>query len=743
MAIVLRAAIAVLAGIVAAGAVASDIQLPDPSTGSIDGMKAALVWPARYKDRTSEPDLLPAKDCRVMLASAADRDALESRPCGVWFRPQPGTYKVWLEGPAFITPFGTVMRWEDVRFDGGGFRLVFPVVPAGSIVVGQDEQVPEHANLRLFALDSRFFGDRKMLFDRRIADAHKPTAVPAGLIVAGWFDRRTNNAIALTRPVSVGAGKTVSIRPAPPASDSDVIVILQRPVFRQEDRIELFLQDAKVHRPPDVFAHGSDSIFAVWYGVTGKTARLTTKAEALHLEAAVLNLTPRTVTTYRARMTQLPRLSIRLDAPHDAFRELSATVHRLGVDDAIQRVALKPGDITTIDNVPVGRIRVILQADRWELTRDVVVHEGEDAQVDFTLRPIVVRGTVYEAADPAPAMVSFYTGRNDEWITTQTNDAAQYSITLWEPAAYIVRIDLLNDDSPPFVEVAVDAEHDTVVDFHVPRNAIRVSVTDAVTGAPISNANVMVASDWEDAAGNAKVTSNRYETDDKGTLRLPRLHAGRLAVGAVAPGYEEERRELEIDETTERQLAIPLKRANVLARVRVHLPDGMDAAGAEACLVRRSDNRIIWRGTATADGLLEITGTERAAVVVIRHPRAASAVRELADLAESLALSPAGPPLVLRTTDGASAPTPFALVSVWIDGVRLTNTVAAFATWSAAPASGRDALWSGRNLPPGPVRVLVTRRVLPPQIASGAYDALACTIAYPWQPHAIDVPAAK
>ena len=36
--------------------------------------------------------------------------------------------------------------------------------------------------------------------------------------------------------------------------------------------------------------------------------------------------------------------------------------------------------------------------------------------------------------------------------------------------------------------------------------------------------------------------------------------------------------------------------------------------------------------------------------------------------------------------------------------------------------------WSGRNLPPEPLRILVTRKVAPLEIANGAYDTLATAI---------------
>lgn len=727
--------LAVLA--VAATAAASDIRLPDPKTGSIDGVTATLIWPARYKSATQQ-ELLPIDGCRVNMTPAGDRDAIETHPCGIWIRPRPGLYKVWLEGPGFISPFGTILRWEDMPFDGRGALAVSPVVPSGSILLANDAKAPEHGNLRLFALESQFFGNRKHLFDRRIADARTPTAVPAGRVVAGWFDRRNGNATALTPPITVGAGKSVSIHPLPPERDSDVLVILQRPVLNRPDRVELFLEDAKKNRPPDVFAHGTDSIYAVWYGVSGRSAQLTAKGEALHLDPAVLSLSPRAVTTYRARLAPLPRLSIRLDAPSDVFRELHATVRRLGAAEILERVAVAPGE-THIESVPVGRVRVMLTADEWEFTKDIDVRADRDAEVDFVLRPLVVRGTVYAGRDPAAASVAFLAG-NDKWIATETDDTGRYSLTLWEPAAYIAKIDLAGDPSPPFVEVAIDVGNDTVVDFHVPRNAIRVKVTDEATGAPIAGATVMITSDW----GDGKTVSNRYGALDDGTMQLPRLHPGRVAVAVTAPGYEDsDRRELEVEATTERELAFPLKRAGILARTRLILPDGAFADGAEACLIRRADGVVIWRGLAKANGMLEITGRDRHSTVVIRHPRAASVARDLRELGDSLVLPSPAPPLVLRTTDGPSAPASFALVSVWLDGIRLTDASAAFATWSPASMSGPDALWSGRNLPAGPVRVLVTRRVSPAQIMAGAYDSLARTITYPWQTDAIEVSAMK
>ena len=92
---------------------------------------------------------------------------------------------------------------------------------------------------------------------------------------------------------------------------------------------------------------------------------------------------------------------------------------------------------------------------------------------------------------------------------------------------------------------------------------------------------------------------------------------------------------------------------------------------------------------------------------------------------ESLQLPAASPAITIQTDDMRAAQ-----LSGIIDGLRVSGSRLAFLAWSSA-ATDRDGLWSARNLPCEPLRLLAWKRVGPAAIASGAYDALATLVACP------------
>jgi hypothetical protein len=132
-------------------------------------------------------------------------------------------------------------------------------------------------SLRLLSIEARNpWADR--IFDRRVSarDARTPVQMPEGRVVVGRFDRKTNDAIALAKPVEIRAGKTALVWPEAPA-DSDVLLILTKPPELQLAKpipARLAIDDGTSKRAPDVLLNGFDRIIAIWYGVAARRATI-------------------------------------------------------------------------------------------------------------------------------------------------------------------------------------------------------------------------------------------------------------------------------------------------------------------------------------------------------------------------------------------------------------------------------------------------------------------------------------
>lgn len=711
-----------------AGPQSGPIQLPDPSTGVIDGRDAALVWPARYRDSTTY-ELLPVAGCGAHFVPSTNLSAELTHPCGKWLNPEPGKYKVWLQGKDFISPFPLVLNAVNGS-TGRGYSMVAPVVPSGLVALSNDVRLGSGEGLRLLSLKAQFFDDWGRAFDRRVADPRQPAAMPAGSALAGIFDQKTGDAIALSRPVVVAANQTAVAKPAPPERESDVLIVLQKPLAPKRETLRVSLKADAGPRRPDVLLHASDAVFAAWYGVGGSTATVTVDADALTLAPVALRLVPKRITTYRGALQAKPRLKVSVLAPQDVFGKMRVTVGAAGDREPIRAMDVVPGT-NEVEALPPQRLRVTLAADQWTFVQDVDLTDGLDGEVTFVLEPIIARGTVYLAKEPAPARIAFEYGGRD-LTKVESGDDGRYEALFWQSGMYAAKVTLLDDAAAPFIDPAVDLERTRTLDFHLPANRIVARVFNRSTGLPIASATIGVVSEATHDEVGAMTLGHRYTTDDTGMLVLPRLRPGHARIEASAPGFApSEPQEIDVEEATKRELSFALEAVR-MTRVQVVLPSGAPAAGAEALAVEPVSGRVIWRGSAAPSGDLEIGSRRPNEVVIIRHPQASARALPANAIGETIQLAPADlTPVVVRSTNTSGEPVRFALLSVWIDGLRFTDFAAAFATWSTVSMTDADGVWSGRNLPAAPIRVLATRHVTPAQLAAGAYDSLAQTVPYP------------
>src|SRR4051794_15872841 len=198
---------------------ATKITFPPASRGEINGKTALLVWPA-----SPGGELIDASHCHAHLVPYSDQDQELLFPCGEWFQPAVGKYRYWLEKDgALMSPYPTVVIYNGPKFTGSAIRAVLPVMPAGEIALREPSSADRSFRvLSIPAATDRPAQHRSM--DRRTrADAVIPLLMPEGDVVAGLFDRKTGDAVALTRRVRVQRDKVAYVTPQPPKDGSDVL----------------------------------------------------------------------------------------------------------------------------------------------------------------------------------------------------------------------------------------------------------------------------------------------------------------------------------------------------------------------------------------------------------------------------------------------------------------------------------------------------------------------------------------
>jgi hypothetical protein len=165
----------------------------------------------------------------------------------------------------------------------------------------------------------------------------------------------------------------------------------------------------------------------------------------------------------------------------------------------------------------------------------------------------------------------------------------------------------------------------------------------------------------------------------------------------------------------------------------LQLPDGTPAAGARVAIIDPG-GALVFTGAADQQGVIQIPDRPPGASLLAAHPRAGAIAlpwnETQYDAETPIRLAPLAPPLSVRAVDSAGSPAGSASVFIWVGPVRIGGAALAFLTGTPA-ATTAWGTWDAAGLPAAPVRILVTRA---PEAAvmSGAYDALATTIAFPW-----------
>lgn len=680
---------------------------PDKTKGEIDGKMAAYFMPLAGVVETNFDHILPGDGCEVRLASTEDLDRELVYDCSTWFLPPEGNWRVWLEGPASTSEVHGVLMWEHEPFRGYGQVGGFGMEPAGRVALASSIAIPDSASFRLVHLRTETKGQWRSMFDRRAVGNRVRTGVPmpAGSVLTGLFDAKSGDAVALAKPVTVEVGKTVF---AAPKAGSDVMVVLTRPRDAKGEQNDLSLSLSS--RPPDVFIPAKDRVIAVWYAVDARKATLHTTSKTLRLEPIDLTLTPGKVTTHRAKLALLPSITLNLHSPVD--KDMKAELRRPHTSTALQQLDVKPNREYRFESVPTEPLEVVLTFGPWQFKKQVDLTAGADESVIFDLDPLTVTGTVFHGRDAVPkAILEFHADKGVERVTA--NEEGRYEAILWRRDDYVAEVKVPKL-SMPFVEGPFEVTRSMRLDVRVPNTNFEVDVKDAITGKPIAGANVFAASVSKHGEGERNVVQTAV-ADDRGRAILPPLREGSLQIRARADGYHDSEPTKDVVNAIddEGRHEILLRPVGETIRVKV-------AAGAEVWAVATTSGyqQPLWRGAADQNGHVDIPESVKDAVFLIRAEGSAPAIRRIS---EEWILSKAVAPLTLKL-DRQSR------LALWIDGVRVSGAALIFLTRSL-DATQTNGVWTAAALPAQPLRVLAWRHAA---VESGAFDAVAETLNYPW-----------
>ena len=737
MAALIRAVICILAGLL--GTDSRRVPIPDLSTGNVDGKVGLLFWPstmAASADQRGQP-LATAAGCEVHLVPETNLDRELRYACGQWFAPPADRYRYWLERRGEMTPTWAVLIYNGDPFRGRGMGGIVPVAPAGPVGIPAERAIASHESIRVVSTRATHSRSKTWwIFDRRIAtrDARSPVQMPEGSAVMGRFDRRTNDAIALSRPFDVKAGRAVSVWPEPPVA-SDVLVVLDKPVATQTLKnpgaTRLKLNDGNRQRPADVVIDATNRMIAIWYEVDARRATISVESDVMFWAPREVQLVRGKVTTVRAQAAPLPTVKVSVNAPADAPlpEEMPLEVTRAGRDESVRRATVKDG-AQELPALPADALRFTLTLGEWKVHEDVDLSSGQDAAVIFDLQPLVVRGTVYYGDEPTRARVSFLNG--DAWPAVETNDRGFYETTLWWPDVYTARVTLAGRNGPPFLDAFREIFDSGTVDFHVPGTDYRVRVRDKTNGKGIEGARVLVGSLWKDESGGSRRETQRVVTDASGLALLPPLRTGELVVDVQADRYARGEPLRAVVDDPRRELDIWLEPLPATGQLRLLLPNGSPAAHAEVWALDAA-LKALWRGSFDGEGVLEVPTIAEGALLLLRHPDGASTVRRWpsSDRSVTWSLGTPAEPLTVVAEELSRDPAQGAHVVLWLDGIKLSGPALALATWSV-PMTDQNGAWVGRNLPMGSLRLLVVGRDRYDAIATTAFDTVSRQIEYPW-----------
>lgn len=714
-------------------------------------------------------EFLDPSGLEIRMTPIDDPSEERAAPAGEPFAAPSGRWRYWLQGEWSMSPYSRSVTFGSVE-EGAVLLLYSSLAPAGRVTV-TDGSFRAGDELWLLYTGERP-AERSFELSRRrpVREGQDGVLMPAGEVVAALWDPDRERYRALSRPFDLPARSVVPAPLEPPGdSVAQLIVYLASPGATQpgpHHDVELVVSstDAR-HRPDFTFATGW-GLHAIWYELPPGPVVLSGGNAGLYLERQSLDLSGGQIAHVDGALTRRPVLDVTLLLP-SIVREgpLSLAVRKLPERELLTEQELRPQAGRHRFNLVHGLLEVTLTTHLGPFREQVDLTGVEEAFLALEPELIEVFGTVRRGSKPHPAALKFLTGHHDE-VAASAGEDGRYQAYSLEPFRY-ASVDLLEVDQEPWEEFLMPPlDESTELDFEIPEAEVTVRVVDATTRAGIGGARVAVrsverapldpAEDGIEARGRGRTFAKTYRTGGDGVARLPPPRRGHLELSAHAEGYRQPGDDLVVeieDESRDRNLELVLEPAGERLPLRLILPDGSPAAGAEVLRISSlSPLEILFSDRADAEGIVEVPVAPGTGLLLLKpaHAGAAFGLVEWASLAREAGLDgvqwtfpqAAERPLTLRTMDPTGQePQPAAELALEVAGFRLSGA-ALRVVLGAPPRSDQNGYWSAAGVPRAPVAVVAWVRSTRDQAVSGALDALATEVPYPW-PDEFEIPVIR
>lgn len=312
----------------ALSAVWADAESPfgfDPQTGVINGKIAITILPSHQMDAERSRPVDP-EGFVVHLVSIKDADTQFTFPSGSWYAPPPGAYRSWLAGDGQMSRYSVKLLYRESPFRGQGSVVAVPVVPSGSVRLGDEAPRSPGVTLRLLHAGSYLQGVApKLELSRRITTAELGNGgvqMPVGPTLAALYDTKSRKYIAMSRPFVVQEGREVDAPFETPGKQSFILAHLKRPAIAEDVSdydVQVWLErtsptslDETVTVFPEMVVSTAHRLYAFWFDLAPGPVQLKAISSKLTLPATHLELETGEIRRVNVDLQEKPLLGLAL-----------------------------------------------------------------------------------------------------------------------------------------------------------------------------------------------------------------------------------------------------------------------------------------------------------------------------------------------------------------------------------------------------------------------------------------------
>jgi len=271
--------------------------------------KGLLLEPYVFEDGEPVKRLNP-DDFKVRLVGADDPEhRVLDFPAGEKFSPPAGRWRVWLEGPGWMTPFTDLLITGGPEPNSTRARKM-PVIPAGRVQLPAGFNPSDEVRL-LYAGGGGPQNELRMELTRRVSLSTWPedgVLMPEGEAVAFVWRPEEERYVALSRPLEVAGGETITPSFSSPKEGAGHLIVYAdrgRGTGPADARgLSLRLTYPSRTIDPDVMVITGWGGYAIWYDLPTGDPELSGESEKLVLPAAGVSIDDGVITRVGVEMAK-------------------------------------------------------------------------------------------------------------------------------------------------------------------------------------------------------------------------------------------------------------------------------------------------------------------------------------------------------------------------------------------------------------------------------------------------------